>query len=78
MKIFQEYAAISKTEFSGIILRPRAYLLKHNTELNHVILSKLESLGLQYALTGFLDPTNLQFISQPLISEEEYRRNWNH
>ena len=78
LKIFEEYAAITKTEFSGAVLRPHAYLLKKDTELNQAILSKLEILGKDFILNGSLNQADLQFISQPLSSEEEYRQNWNH
>jgi multimeric flavodoxin WrbA len=72
LKVMEELALNSSCEFAGAILRPHAYVLKEENELNHHVLSKLEEVGQQLINNGQIDPKDLDFISQPLVDKDTY------
>ena len=72
LKIVEEIALNTSTEFSGAILRPHAYALREETEKNKEILSTLETIGENLIRDGKIDKEDLQYISQPLVNKEDY------
>jgi multimeric flavodoxin WrbA len=72
-KIIEELSENTSSEYVGTIRRPHASLLKQETEKNKEILSTLESIGQKLITEGKLDTKDLEFVSQPLIGEEQYR-----
>ena len=72
IKILEEIALNTSTEFSGAILRPHTHYLRGETEINRKILSTLETIGEKLVRDGKLDNEDLQYISQPLVNKEEY------
>jgi multimeric flavodoxin WrbA len=77
LKIVEEIALNSSTELSGVILRPHANLLREETEKNKEILLSLEKLGKQLIRDQKIDKKELQFISQPLVNNEDYLESLN-
>ncbi|MFX0016017.1 MAG: flavodoxin family protein [Promethearchaeota archaeon] len=77
LKIIQELALNTSTEFSGAILRPHVHLLRQETEKNKGILTTLETIGEQLIKEGKIDKDKLTHISQPLVSKEDIIAMWN-
>ncbi|MFX0185673.1 MAG: flavodoxin family protein [Candidatus Hodarchaeota archaeon] len=77
LKILEEIALNTSTEFTGAILRPHAYALREETEKNKGILSALETMGEKLIREGKLDKEDLAYISQPLVNKEDYIKMWN-
>jgi hypothetical protein len=67
----------ASTEFSGALLRPHAYALREDTELNKEVLSTLETIGEKFIREGKIAQKELTFISQPLVDKEDYITTWN-
>ncbi|MCK4682256.1 hypothetical protein KAT59_04450 [Candidatus Bipolaricaulota bacterium] len=61
----------------GSVLRPHASVMWQQEEKAREILDAAEAAGYQLATTGTLLSDTLAVISQPLTSEEEYRRGFN-
>ena len=72
LKILEEIALNTSTEFSGAILRPHASFLKEETEKNKSILSTLEIIGEKLIREGKIDKEDLAYISQPLVNREDF------
>ncbi len=72
LKILEEIALNTSTEFSGAILRPHAYVLREETEKNKSILSTLETIGEKLIREGKIDKEDLAYISQPLVNREDF------
>lgn len=77
LKIIEELALNASTEFSGALLRPHAYALREDTELNKEVLSTLETIGEKFISEGKITQEDLTFISQPLVDKEDYITTWN-
>ena len=71
-KVIEELALNASTELSGVILRPHVNLLREETEKNKKILERLEILGEKLIREGKMDKKDLEYISQPLASKEDY------
>ena len=76
-KIVEELTENVSSDFVGAILRPHSYFLRNETEKSKEILSTLEKIGHQLVIEGNIAVKDLEFVSQPLIGEEEYRENLN-
>jgi hypothetical protein len=72
--IVKEIAEKAGVEFGGPILRPHASLMKENKEKAEEILMATKKAGTQLIESGDIAPDILETISQPLISEEEFRK----
>ncbi len=70
--IIEELALNASVELAGVILRPHAYVLKEDTELNKKILSILEQIGEKLIIEGKISQEDQQFVSQSLVSKEVY------
>ncbi len=77
LKIMEEITLNTSIEFTGAILRPHAYALREETEINKGIISTLETIGEQIIKEGKIDKENLEYISQPLVNKEDYITKWN-
>lgn len=77
-KIVQEIAEKVEVEFVGPIRRPHASLMKDNIEKAERILDAIRRAGTQLIENGDIAPELLETISQPLISEEAFRKASNH
>ncbi len=72
VKIFEEVAETYTIEFSGAIRRPHAHLLRNESDKNKEILQTLEKIGINFVKEGKIDISDLEFVSQPLVDQEEY------
>ncbi len=77
VRIAEEIAKDASVEFAGAILRPHAYLMVENDEKAKKVTEALRKVGRDLVQTGKLSRRLLGIISQPLISEEEYRSRLN-
>jgi multimeric flavodoxin WrbA len=77
IRIAEEVAKDVNIEFAGAVLRPHAYLMAGNTEKTKNVVEALRKAGYELAKEGRISKNSLEAISQPLISEEEYRRTLN-
>jgi multimeric flavodoxin WrbA len=80
IRIVEELAEKAGVEFSGAILRPHAFVMKHDgqfTKDGEEILKELRKLGSEFIQKGVMDPSSLNMISRPLISEAELRQRYN-
>jgi multimeric flavodoxin WrbA len=74
LHIAEEIAKDASVEFAGAILRPHAYLMVENKERATKVTEALTKAGHELVKKGRMPKSLLEIISQPLISEEEYRR----
>ncbi len=74
VKLIEELSKNYSINFSGAILRPHAYFMRSDSEKSKEILLKLEDVGFKFIEEGLLNKEDLDFISQPVFEEEEYRR----
>ena len=77
LRIAEELAKDVSVEFAGAILRPHAYLMVENKEKAKKVTEALSQAGSQLVKKGRMSKSLLEVISQPLISEEEYRHRLN-
>ncbi len=77
LRISRELAADVNTRFAGALLRPHAYEMAENPEKSKEIIEACHKAGLELIKEGKIARSTLSVISQPLISEEEYRRSNN-
>jgi multimeric flavodoxin WrbA len=77
VRIAEELAKDANVEFGGAILRPHASYLGRNKEKTKSILDALRQAGFQLVKEGKIDKEVLENISQPLISEKEFRQRSN-
>ncbi len=80
VRIVEELAEDANVEFGGAILRPHAFLMKKDgivTEEGEEILSAVEKAGNELIDIGKMSQETLEFISRPLITEEELRQRYN-
>jgi multimeric flavodoxin WrbA len=75
--IAKELAENGSLEFAGSILRPHSSLLKEDNEKTRAIIKAAKTAGNQLIKTGKISTELFDTISQPLISEEEYRQRLN-
>jgi multimeric flavodoxin WrbA len=74
LRIAQEIAEDASVEFAGAILRPHAYLMTGKTEKAKRVKEALNKAGYELVKKGRISKELLEVISQPLVSEEDYRR----
>jgi len=80
VRIVEELAEDASVEFGGAILRPHAFLMKKDgkvTEEGEQILSAVRKVGSELIKDGKMSQETLEFISRPLITEEELRQRYN-
>jgi len=77
LRIVEELAKDANVEFAGAVLRPHAYLMIEKTEKTKRVVEALRRAGYELVKEGQMSRSLLEVISQPLISEEEYRRTLN-
>jgi multimeric flavodoxin WrbA len=77
LRIAEEIAKDVSVEFAGAILRPHAYLMAENTEKAKKVIGALRKAGYELVKKERMSKSLLEVISQPLISEEEYKRRLN-
>lgn len=73
LRIAEELAKDANVEFTGAVLRPHAYLMRGNEEKVKKVIDALREVGYALVKEGKMPQNLLSVISQPLISEEEYR-----
>ena len=74
LRIVQEIAKDVDCEFAGAVLRPHAYLMRKKSEKTKKVIDALKQVGSELVNSGVMPKDLLEIICQPLISEEEYRR----
>ena len=77
VRIAEELAKDANVEFGGAILRPHASFLGENKEKTRTIVNALRHAGFQLVKEGRIPDDDLDVISQPLVSEEEFRQRSN-
>jgi multimeric flavodoxin WrbA len=77
LRIVEELAKDVSVEFAGAVLRPHAYLMVENKEKAKKVNEALRQAGCEFIKKGRISKSLLEVISQPLVSEEEYRRSLN-
>lgn len=77
VRIAEEIAKDASVEFAGAILRPHASVMIEKKEKAKEVTEALRKVGHDLVQTGILSKSLLEIISQPLISEEEYRSRLN-
>lgn len=75
VKLIEELSKNYSINFSGAILRPHAYFMRGDSEKSKEIHLKLEEVGFKFIEEGFLKKEDLDFISQPIGEEKDYREN---
>ena len=73
VRIVEEIAKDVNCEFAGAVLRPHAYLMRTQTEKTKKVADALRQVGSEIVNSGVMSKNLLEIISQPLISEQEYR-----
>ena len=73
LRIAEELAKDVSVEFAGAVLRPHAYLMVENKEKAKKVTKALREAGYELVKKGRMSKSLLEVISQPLVSEEEYR-----
>lgn len=77
LRIVKEIARDVNVKFAGAVLRPHAYLLAKKKEKAIEILSAAKQAGFQLAKKGIISKHLLEVVSQPLISEDAFRKSEN-
>jgi len=77
LRIAEELAKDVSVEFTGAVLRPHVYLMRGKGEKAKKVTDALRKVGYELAKKGRMPKNLLEVISQPLISEEEYRNSLN-
>jgi hypothetical protein len=77
VRIVEDIARDVSIEFSGAILRPHAFLMDKFKEKSDQILGAVKSAGFQLVSEGKMSAELLETISQPLVSEQELREEYN-
>lgn len=77
LRIAEELAKDVGQKLAGAILRPHAFLMKENKEKAEIVLKATRQAGYQLVKEGRITKNVLDTISQPLVSEEEFRQRSN-
>ena len=77
LRIAEEIAKGANVEFAGAVLRPHAYLMVENKGKVKEVTEALRQSGYELVKKGKISKDLLEVISQPLISEEDYRHHLN-
>jgi hypothetical protein len=78
VRIVEEIAKDVNVEFAGAVLRPHAYHMAENNEKVKKVRDALRQAGYELAKKGHISKSLLKAVSQPLVSEEDYRRSLKH
>jgi multimeric flavodoxin WrbA len=73
-RIVKEICQKASVEFAGSVTRPHAYLLSEKKEKANEIFRALKETGSKLIREGVLPRDLLKIITQPLISEKEFRK----
>ena len=71
-KIVEELTELFSLELTDAVRRPHASLLRRETDLNKSILQRIEKVGYEFITEGKIDKSDLEFIRQPLVKQEDY------
>ena len=80
VRIIEELARDASVEFGGALLRPHAFLMRQDGKITpdgEQVLEAAYQAGIQLGREGCMQPTTLEAISRPLISEPELRKEYN-
>ncbi len=81
VQIIRETAANASVPFAGAAIRPHAHMIRSPqvsaTPKAQSVIDAFEEAGLQLVHDGFMSEQTLEVISQPLISEEDLRIQYN-
>ncbi len=77
VRIVEEIAKDASVEFTGAILRPHAHMMIEEEEKAKKVNEALRKAGKELVKREQLSKNLLEIISQPLVSEEEYRNRLN-
>jgi hypothetical protein len=77
LRIAEELAKDVGQELAAAVLRPHAHLMKENKQKAKIVLDAARQAGTQLIKDGRISKNILDTISQPLVSEEEYRQRSN-
>lgn len=77
IRIAKELASNTNVEFVGALLRPHASELHEHPNQAAVVFTAARQAGHQLIKNGKIAEQTLQIISQPLVTEEEYRNQLN-
>jgi len=73
-QIAEELAANAGVPFAGAVLRPHAYVMKRDPEVEKRIMKATRSAGRELVQVGAMSDDTLREIARPLISFDECRR----
>ena len=76
-RIAEEIAKDVGVEFSGAVIRPHAFLMDREKDKAEEVLDATRRAGAQLVREGRMSAETLDLVSQPLISEEELRDEYN-
>lgn len=76
-KVVEELTELFSLEITPPILRPHGYMLRSESELNTLILQRLEKVGYDFIKEGKIVESDLVFIRQPLMKQEDYLKRSN-
>lgn len=74
LRIVKELTKDAGVEFAGALLRPHARLMTENKEKAEEVFKAAKQAGYQLAKEGTISRDMLRLVSQPLISEDEWRQ----
>jgi len=74
LRIAREFAEDVSVKFAGALLRPHCHEALVHEEISSQIFQAAERAGFELVSKGKIDEHTLDIISQPVISEKEYRR----
>lgn len=74
LRIARELAEDASVPFVGGILRPHAPMALHSGKKTQEILDAAERAGYELAVSGAMSTETLALVSQPLVDQEEYRK----
>ena len=77
VRIVEELALNTSVEFAGAVLRPHAILMKEENEKTRKVDEAIKTAGRQLIQQGKMDEEVLKRVSEPLISENDYRAHQN-
>lgn len=74
LRIVKEFAKDANVQFAGAVLRPHANSLAENKEKAEKVFEAVKQAGYELVNEGRISKGLLKTISQPLISEEKWRK----
>lgn len=80
IRIAEELAKVADIRFGGAMVRPHAYELQRegrSSEAQQSVMEALQAAAVELLTQGSINATILDTISRPLITREEFFKNWN-